>query len=256
MPNVFLDSNRAPLVAASILACDFAKLGAECQTVLPPGASGPGAVDALHLDVMDGHFVPNLTMGPDVARALRTAFPDATLDAHLMVQRPDQFVEPFARAGVDHLTFHIEPAAGLHDSMGTVRGEPLFDAVELAKRVRQAGMSVGVAVNPLTPPDLLLPALEHVDLVLVMSVHPGFAGQRFIEATLATTRALRSQLRDEQRLQMDGGLQPTNAAAAIEAGCDVLVAASAIFKQPAQERPAAVEALRSAAAAPRSSGGP
>ena len=244
MTNTFLEPARLPLVAASVLGADFAHLAADCATVLPPVATGAGAADALHLDVMDGHFVPNLTMGPDLARGLRGAFPDVTLDAHLMVQQPDLFVDAFADAGVDHFTFHIEPAIGIYRSKGEPEGPPLYDAVALAQRVRDAGMSVGVAINPLTPVDALLPVLDIVDLVLVMSVHPGFAGQRFIQAALATTRALRTQLRDNQRVQMDGGVGPANAQDVRDAGCDVLVAASAIFKHEPEARPGAVSALR------------
>lgn len=206
-------SHGLPLVAPSILAADFSRLGEECRAALDAGA------DLLHLDVMDGHFVPNLTLGPDVCRCLRRSLPGAYLDVHLMVTDPGRFVEPFAKAGANHVSFHVEAVAP---------GE----IAPLAARVRKLGMEAGLVINPPTPVERILPHVAGFDLILVMSVNPGFAGQAFIESALEKTREIRRHLRPEQRLQMDGGISPTNAAKVREAGCDVLVAGSAFFSLP------------------------
>lgn len=169
----------------------------------------------LHLDVMDGHFVPNLTMGPALCQSLRRSLPEAFLDVHLMVTDPGRYIEAFAEAGADHFTFHIE-----------ARPEP----GEVIAAIHGAGMTAGLAINPPTPIERVLPHVEAADLVLVMSVNPGFAGQSFIGEVLETTRRISGSLRTDQRLQMDGGINSGTAAACREAGCDCLVAASAIFK--------------------------
>ena len=190
-----------------------------------------GAADLLHLDVMDGHFVPNLTMGPDMCRGLRRAFPSAFLDVHLMVTDPWPHARAFAAAGANHVTFHVE-AVG-ENRLG-----------ETAAKIRELGVTVGLAVIPPTAVDVALEHLEAFDLFLVMSVNPGFSGQAFIPEVLEKTRALAAEVLPTQRIQMDGGIGPANIGPVLDAGCDVIVAASAVFGRPAAERPAVIRALR------------
>lgn len=236
MRNLLTNPRRLPLIAPSILSADFARMGEECASVLSPVAAGEavideGAADLLHLDVMDGHFVPNLTMGPDMCRGLRRAFPRAFLDVHLMVTDPFPHARAFAEAGASHITFHLEVVPA--DQLG-----------DMAARVRELGVSVGLAINPPTPVDAALDHLESFDLLLVMSVNPGFSGQAFIPEVLEKTQALADEVLPTQRIQMDGGIRPDNVQACLDSGCDVVVAASAIFGRAISDRSAVIRALR------------
>jgi len=197
-------------IAPSILSADFARLGDEVRAVEAAGA------DYIHVDVMDGRFVPNITIGPLVVEAVRkvTALP---LDVHLMIVEPERYVEDFARAGADIIVVHAEACTHLHRVIQQIKG--------LGKRA-------GVSLNPATPLNLLDYVLEELDLVLLMTVNPGFGGQSFIEACIPKIRQLRGMLDQrgcEAELEIDGGVKPSNVARIAHAGADVLVAGSAVF---------------------------
>jgi ribulose-phosphate 3-epimerase len=198
-------------IAPSILSADFARLGEEVRAIEVAGA------DYVHVDVMDGHFVPNITIGPMVVKALRphTSLP---MDVHLMISPADPYLDAFAEAGADILTVHPEAGPHLHRTV---------------QRIKALGKKAGVSLNPATPAKMLDYVLEELDLVLVMSVNPGFGGQSFIDSQLRKIEALRKAIDKTGKtidLEVDGGIDATTARAAINAGADVLVAGTATFR--------------------------
>ena len=200
-------------IAPSILSADFTRLADEVRTVERAGA------DRIHIDVMDGRFVPNISMGPFIVEAI-DSLTELPLEAHLMIEEPDRYIDAFMEAGADVIIVHQENTAHLH---------------RVVQAVREQGKQAGVALNPATPAHVLDGIIDELDLVLVMSVNPGFSGQRFIASVLPKIRELRRALADREiacDLEVDGGVNADTAPAAVSAGANVLVAATAVFKHP------------------------
>jgi ribulose-phosphate 3-epimerase len=203
--------DQLPVIAPSILAADYTRLKQQIDACTDGGASW------LHCDVMDGHFVPNISFGPMIVEAAARCAPDALIDVHLMIENPGNYIEQFVRAGASLISFHIETEPHAHRVIQTIRA---------------TGIQAGIAINPATPLSMLEDVLPEVDLVVVMSVNPGFGGQKFIEPALGKIRRLaemRDRLDTDFLIQVDGGVGPDNIGRIADAGADILVAGSSIF---------------------------
>ncbi|WML51961.1 ribulose-phosphate 3-epimerase [Neobacillus sp. PS3-12] len=210
-------------IAPSILSADFAKLGAEVLDVEQGGA------DLIHVDVMDGHFVPNITIGPLIVEAIRpvTKLP---LDVHLMIEDPDQYIEAFAKAGADYITVHVEATRHLHRTLHLIKS---------------LGVKAGVVLNPATPVETIQHIIADIDMVLLMSVNPGFGGQKFIPEVLPKIKKVKELAAEKGaaiEIEIDGGVNPETAKLCIEAGATVLVAGFAVYNQ--EDRKKAIELIR------------
>lgn len=201
-----------PVLAPSILAADFSKLGEQLRTCAETG------INWFHCDIMDGHFVPNISYGPGIVQTVRSVLPAAFLDVHLMIENPDQYIEDFADAGADLISVHYETCPHLHRTL---------------QNIQQQGCMTGVVVNPGTSLELLKPVLADVDLVLIMSVNPGFGGQTFIKSSYLKIEqliAMRNENGCDFLIEIDGGVGLKNIGKLVQAGVDVLVAGSSVFK--------------------------
>jgi ribulose-phosphate 3-epimerase len=210
-------------IAPSILSADFAKLGEEIKDVERGGA------DYIHVDVMDGHFVPNITIGPLVVESIRP-ITDLPLDVHLMIENPDQYIEAFAKAGANYITVHVEACRHLHRTI---------------QLIKSFGVKAGVVLNPATPVQLIEPIIEDLDMVLLMTVNPGFGGQKFIMSVLPKIKQVKElvvQRGLNLEIEVDGGVNKDTAPLCIEAGADVLVAGSAVYGQ--EDRKQAITQLK------------
>ena len=214
--------NNRLLVSPSVLACDFARLGAQLEEAEQAEA------DMIHLDIMDGHFVPNITLGPPIVASMRK-YTGLPFDVHLMLVHPDRYVEPFAKAGADHITFHIESEC---------------DPAAVIRQIHEQGCSAGITLKPGTPASALEPVLADVDMVLVMSVEPGFGGQKFQPEMLRKTSEIYAMLRkigSHAHIEIDGGITHDNVREAASAGANVIVAGTAVFRAPEGIRAAVAE---------------
>lgn len=216
-----------PVLAPSILAADFSKLGEQIKLCTDEG------IQWIHCDIMDGHFVPNISFGPNVVKHVRKIAPEAFLDVHLMIEEPDNFIDDFADAGADLISVHYETCPHLHGTL---------------QNIKQNGCMTGVVINPATSIELLKPILSEVDLILIMTVNPGFGGQTFIESSYEKVEhlyRLREEFQQSFLIEVDGGVTTKNAQKLVSKGVDVLVAGSSVFK--ADDIPAQIATLRKSA---------